>query len=92
MAHLLPAVRPHLESRGAGRALFTPLTSRALSGDKAAVMGKPRRGGAEGVSPFCSTVPPLQASLRDTYSRAGGALSSSFSIFASSTLWEESEK
>lgn len=92
MAHLLPAVRPHLESGGAGRALFTSLTSRALSGDKAAVMGRPRRGG-QGASPLsCSTMSPLQASLRDTYSRAGGPLSSSFAIFASSTLWEESKK
>lgn len=87
------SVRPHLESGGASRALFTSLTSRALQGGNAAVMGKLRRRGTGAISPFLPhSTPSPGLAVRDTHSRSGRSLGSSFSVFASRTLWGESEK
>lgn len=93
-AHTLtprPALRPHLESGRASRALFASLTSGALSQRERCGHQKTqeKRGGVGYLYRAQCGLPRL--SLRDTYGRAGGSLSSSFSIFASRTLWGESK-
>lgn len=63
--------------------MFTSLTSRALSGESV----------SERVSPTAAHLRPRPGPpCRDTYSGARGSLSSSFSVFASRTLWGEREE
>lgn len=56
----LTAMRPHLEAGGASRALFTSLASGTLHRENNAVTERPRRRGAEGVSPFLLPRSPYQ--------------------------------
>lgn len=55
-------------------------------------MGRPRRGGRECLPFLLHSAPSPSLPVRDTYSRAGGSLSSSFSIFASRALWGDSKE
>lgn len=73
----LAAGKPHLEARGASGALFTSLSSGTLSRREGQGRGQSREKRGR------------ELTMGDTYSRAGGSLSTSFSVFASGTLWAE---
>lgn len=80
---------PYLEPGGTSRALFTSFASGTLSWRERCSHRKARERRAGAVSPsLLHSAPSPGLPVRDTYSRAGGSLGSSFSVFASRTLWQ----